>query len=601
MTTPSPDVPGAANTPRIFVSYHHDDQAIALRLADALRRLGADVWLELSNLQHGDFLRRVNEGFARSDWLVSVETGAALNSATVELEVNAAHNRVLFGQMRGILRFIADDHDQQRVPPLWRILPSFDATVDYDAAVAALLAAMRESYGRGADNAPQAAARAMGQLPGTRGALGSVQSMFDEALLLRERIADAFAAHDWQAVVDGSDLLLTDFASDITAGDLRMRGVSLLGLARPADAAEALGTAYNLDPSDLSSVRAYTQAMRQLGRHHEAEPLYRRALALALDDEMRLAILGEYVPSLQSLGRWEEALSHIDTALALRPYDLDWLQLRVVALTRLNRHNPTFVAWHDGLRATLDGADVSPDASRLLMTTYAIRAAYPDTPDSDDGDSVRQQMVEAIGRYESLIEGANIPPDLKPYILRARNALLSPWDEPPTVYLVVDLAAHMTGAPLACLQRAARAFAGACDLTSMAIGLIGYSDRVEVYQEATQNPRALDTAIGLLEAGATGAGNSEQPFTTLSRLFKGEQGPRYAIVVVAGVWAHSDYGADCARRCHEQGIRVFAVGMGGADRQFLSAIATAHVMSMFSGIADLPATLTTIAQSLAHS
>jgi hypothetical protein len=64
------------------------------------------------------------------------------------MEVNAAQNRVLYHQMRGIVRVIAGPRDPRIVPPTWATLQYYDATVNYDAAVRGTLAAIRDGDAR---------------------------------------------------------------------------------------------------------------------------------------------------------------------------------------------------------------------------------------------------------------------------------------------------------------------------------------------------------------------------------------------------------------------------------------------------------------------
>ncbi|HEY7848867.1 MAG TPA: toll/interleukin-1 receptor domain-containing protein [Ktedonobacterales bacterium] len=131
--------PAALTTPRIFVSYNRQDVVFTRRLVASLERAGAVVWVDWEGARDGDFLKRINQGLVKCDWLALVETPHSLASDPVEMEVNAALNRVLYGQMRGVVRLIASPRDPRSVPPTWATLQYYDATSDYDDAVAALL------------------------------------------------------------------------------------------------------------------------------------------------------------------------------------------------------------------------------------------------------------------------------------------------------------------------------------------------------------------------------------------------------------------------------------------------------------------------------
>lgn len=53
---------------RVFVSHSHRDDSFTSRLVADLRAAGAEVWVDTKNFQHGNFLRRINDGLERSDF-----------------------------------------------------------------------------------------------------------------------------------------------------------------------------------------------------------------------------------------------------------------------------------------------------------------------------------------------------------------------------------------------------------------------------------------------------------------------------------------------------------------------------------------------------
>ncbi|WIG58165.1 MAG: hypothetical protein OJF49_000910 [Ktedonobacterales bacterium] len=329
----------ATQTPRIFVSHSRKDDTFTLTFADDLRNTGAYVWVDMHDIREGDFLKRINEGLAKCDWLVLVETPHSLASDAVAMEVNAAQNRVLYGQMRGVIRLVAAARDPRTVQPLWATLQYYDATTDYPAAFAALLAAIRAGD---ADYARHATAtNATGgyaHSPASTLASAPIPAAALPASLaqLPQRIADAYNANDWHAVADRSDLLLAEAPKSATLDLYRMRGRAFLELSRPSDACQALEAALKLDPLDLPTMRALARIYAQLKRYADAAPLLKKADALA-DDATRLDILREYVPILQAQNDWNEVLSRTAEALFLRRDDPAWLAVRLDALTHLGR------------------------------------------------------------------------------------------------------------------------------------------------------------------------------------------------------------------------------------------------------------------------
>jgi hypothetical protein len=129
---------------RIFISHHRspDEDAITRRLAADLQAAGADVWLDTERIPSGDFVGKINEGLAGRQWLVLVMTPEAIKSTWVRAEVNAALNQVNAGRMLGVIPVVASVCDEGDIPLLWASLQRYDATRDYQGAVAGLLRAL---------------------------------------------------------------------------------------------------------------------------------------------------------------------------------------------------------------------------------------------------------------------------------------------------------------------------------------------------------------------------------------------------------------------------------------------------------------------------
>ncbi|MGH2501083.1 MAG: toll/interleukin-1 receptor domain-containing protein, partial [Ktedonobacterales bacterium] len=332
--------------PRIFISYNRQDSAFTHRLVDYLERASVSVWVDWEGARDGDFLKRINQGLRLCDWLVLVETPHSLQSDPVEMEVHAALNRVLYGQMRGVVRLVAATRDTRSVPPTWATLQYYDATSDFDSAVAAMLAAIRAGDARearrpGAEH-PGASVISPVTAPVASATLTDGQRLFN-------RMVSATAEADWQSAVDVADLLLAEYPDALkaqppdalTTNFYRLRGRALLELGRPGDAATALQTAYACDRMDIPTMRAAARACLQAHNAAGAEPLLKRAVTLEEDDESRLDILREYVPTLVALDtpeKLDEALIRIDQALRLRRDDPAWLTQRRDLLMRRGRN-----------------------------------------------------------------------------------------------------------------------------------------------------------------------------------------------------------------------------------------------------------------------
>lgn len=170
-----------------------------------------------------------------------------------------------------------------------------------------------------------------------------------------------------------------------------------------------------------------------------------------------------------------------------------------------------------------------------------------------------------------------------------------------TIYLAFDLSGSMAGEPLEEAKKAARSFVSQCDLTTISIGLISFSDAVYVNVEATQDARQINRAINSLTIGHTGYGNADHPFQEIYSRLKPVAGVRYAIVLADGVWSCQQEAIRDAQRCHAEQIEVIAIGFGGADRAFLAKIASSSEQSFFIDLNRLTEAFSTIAQELTEA
>jgi hypothetical protein len=97
--TPEPAQPPAEETPftlkNVFISYAHEDQELARRLADDLRKkCGAKVWLDLElRTGHESWPKQLQDAFDAASEFVLVVSPAAMSSPYVQGEWAAARDR----------------------------------------------------------------------------------------------------------------------------------------------------------------------------------------------------------------------------------------------------------------------------------------------------------------------------------------------------------------------------------------------------------------------------------------------------------------------------------------------------------------------------
>jgi TIR domain-containing protein len=122
-------------TPRVFISHASADAAFANHLADDLRRLDADIWLDSSHMGAGDFISHINVALTDRDAVILVLTPAAIQSDWVTREVNAAIARENQGLMRPMIVVMAQPCNVRDIPPLWTTYHRYDASRDFSGAV----------------------------------------------------------------------------------------------------------------------------------------------------------------------------------------------------------------------------------------------------------------------------------------------------------------------------------------------------------------------------------------------------------------------------------------------------------------------------------
>jgi len=124
---------------RVFVSYASPDRTFAEQLVADLQAAGTEVWWDVTGIDEGDFLRKIDEALQHCSWLVFVLTPNAIASKWVKMEVYAAIHRREKGLMRGVLPVLASPVAHVAMPPTWDNLHRYDAVANYQGEVARLI------------------------------------------------------------------------------------------------------------------------------------------------------------------------------------------------------------------------------------------------------------------------------------------------------------------------------------------------------------------------------------------------------------------------------------------------------------------------------
>lgn len=172
-----------------------------------------------------------------------------------------------------------------------------------------------------------------------------------------------------------------------------------------------------------------------------------------------------------------------------------------------------------------------------------------------------------------------------------------------SVYLAFDMSGSMTGKPLTEAKKAAHGFLTQLDLTNASMGIIEFSDRTQTTLKASQNAKNIEKAINGLTVGSTGYANSDDPFDEIYSLLTEDntEGQKYAVVLADGVWSHQSLAEERAKKCHQAGIEVIAIGFGSANKAFLKRISSREDLGFFVDMGGLVDTFSSIAQELTET
>lgn len=174
-----------------------------------------------------------------------------------------------------------------------------------------------------------------------------------------------------------------------------------------------------------------------------------------------------------------------------------------------------------------------------------------------------------------------------------------------SIVIAIDISGSMSGRPLAEAQKAAKSLIDKLDMANTSVALMPFANKVMVNQPLTQKSKKLikgiDNWIEIMNKGTVGYGNSTHPFNKALEVLQNEEDPRFIIVLADGVWSRQNIAIEAAKKCAEEGIEIIAIGFGGADRNFLRAIATSDENALFTDLSKLVSSFSKIGQVLSQN
>jgi hypothetical protein len=120
--------PKETRSVRVFISHSSKDNEFTKQLVNDLQAKGAVVWVDMEQILHGSFWKRISDGLSKSNWFILVATSEALKSKVVEMEVNAALGLTIEKQINDVIPIVAKPFEINEMPVLWRQLHRYDAT-----------------------------------------------------------------------------------------------------------------------------------------------------------------------------------------------------------------------------------------------------------------------------------------------------------------------------------------------------------------------------------------------------------------------------------------------------------------------------------------
>jgi uncharacterized protein with von Willebrand factor type A (vWA) domain len=183
--------------------------------------------------------------------------------------------------------------------------------------------------------------------------------------------------------------------------------------------------------------------------------------------------------------------------------------------------------------------------------------------------------------------------------------MTKPTPPPVAVIIAIDTSGSMSGSPAREAAKAAQAFVDALELSHFSVGVMAFADRCGWICKPSKDANQIQSAINQFESfvrsSKVGGGNATDPFDEIrTQLTRNEFANhiKYAVVLADGVWGYQTVATAAAKKCHQVGIEVVALGFGGADRKFLQSIASKKEYSKFTSLHELITTFREFARQI---
>jgi len=139
------------------------------------------------------------------------------------------------------------------------------------------------------------------------------------------------------------------------------------------------------------------------------------------------------------------------------------------------------------------------------------------------------------------------------------------------IMFIVDTSGSMAGEPLDTAKKALKDCVKELNLSKITVSIISFNDESTPVCQYKNDKAAIDRAISSLDiSGATDA----TPLSDFGRKFSRKDTNRIIVVLTDGVWENQDSEKITAQKLKQDGIIIYAIGVGDADEDFLRDIAS---------------------------
>ena len=333
------------------------------------------------------------------------------------------------------------------------------------------------------------------------------------------------------------------------------------------------------------------------------------------DARPRYTLGGARAPhfTLPGPGRISDVMSHSLGTVAVSPdgssYVNDVVIRRNVAIPARDTRSYR-LATHGGANDRMEvyltqGESASP-LDCTILGRYVFTGIQATDAEVDVDVSLRYDqdgVVQVSGRQRDTgkvleMHVEPVPDDLSWLGRPPEGAVSGGGGEPIRIFLLIDVSSSMAGEPLVEAQAAARAFLERCDFTHTEVGLVSFSDQVELQSEATDNARRVLAALNRLNADGT-TDLTDAIALARSHLLEVDR-IRYIVILTDGYPDAPESAVEQAEAARRDGVEIVAIGTGDADLEYLRRLSSTEQGSIFARRGELVQAFGHIARVIAE-